>query len=126
MQREILFRGKGIDTGEWIEGSLIGNDVIVGKIVEFEWDYFCTEFWCRVDPETVCEVTGQNDKNKKRIFEGDLLKEKFEPLEDRIYSIIWRENLLQFWAVDNISSESYPLSDLDMYYCEVIGNIHDK
>ena len=53
MKREILFRGKSIETGEWIYGSLIGNDVIVGKIVEFEEDYFCTEFWNKVDPETV-------------------------------------------------------------------------
>ena len=72
MQREILFRGKSIETGEWIYGSLIGNDVIVGKIVEFEEDYFCTEFWNKVDPGTVGQLTGVDDVNGKMIFEGDV------------------------------------------------------
>ena len=76
MKREILFRGKRADTGEWVEGSLIGNDVIVGKIVEFEDDYFCTEFWCEVNPETVGQFTRRYDKNKNRIFEGCLVVNK--------------------------------------------------
>ena len=76
MKREILFRGKRVDTGEWVEGSLIGNDVIVGKIVEFEEDYFCTEFWYKVDPETVGQFTRRYDKNKNRIFEGCLVVNK--------------------------------------------------
>ena len=57
LKRDIVFRGKSKSTGEWVEGSLIGNDVIVGKIVEFEEDYFCTEFWYKVDPETVGQFT---------------------------------------------------------------------
>jgi len=57
MKRENLYRGKRVDTGEWVEGSLIGNDVIVGKIVEFEEDYFCTEFWYKVDSATVGQYT---------------------------------------------------------------------
>ncbi len=76
MEREILFRGKRVDNGEWVEGSLIGNDVIVGKIVEFEEDYFCTEFWYKVDPETVGQFTMRYDKNKNRIFEGCLVVNK--------------------------------------------------
>ena len=40
--RPFLFRAKRSDNGEWIYGSLIGNDVIVGEIVSFEDDYFIT------------------------------------------------------------------------------------
>lgn len=35
---------------------MIGEDVIVGEIVDFEEDYFNTEFWCRVEPETVGQL----------------------------------------------------------------------
>ena len=72
--REILFRGKRLDNGKWVEGSLIGEDVIVGKIVEFEEDYFTTEFWYKVDPETVGQYTGIDDREGDKIFEGDVFE----------------------------------------------------
>ena len=54
--REIKFRGRRIDTGEWVYGYLIGKDVIVGEVVEFHEEYFWTEFWYRVDPDTVGQL----------------------------------------------------------------------
>lgn len=124
MQREHLYRGKRVDTGEWIEGSLIGNDVIVGKIVEFEEDYFCTEFWYKVDPETVCEVTGRTDKNKMRIFEGDLVINK--SMHGKMWVVEYRTDteyvgyVLKEIGTNNISIFT-SWNDI-----EIIGNIHDN
>lgn len=120
MKREILFKGKRVDTGEWVEGSLIGNDVIVGKIVEFEEDYFCTEFWYKVDPETVGQFTGMTDKKGKKLFEGDIYSMGEKNI---LYVVIFDKSQFIGKQVGNrsLAGLEYWKSDI-----EIIGNIHDN
>ena len=120
LKRDIVFRGKSKSTGEWVEGSLIGNDVIVGKIVEFEEDYFCTEFWYKVDPETVGQFTGMTDKKGKKLFEGDVYSMGEKNI---LYVVIFDKSQFIGKQVGNrsLAGLEYWKSDI-----EIIGNIHDN
>lgn len=128
--REILFRGKRIDNGEWIEG-LLGFDGVNEA-------YYI--FGCEVDPATVDQYTGLTDKNGKRIFEGD----KLLPFDGDIDKMVVGFNLGQFllciYGDRGYRSESgdweYDGSNYGVIECEplssygddimVIGNIHDN
>lgn len=73
MTREIMFRGRRIDNGEWVFGSLIQSDIRC-YIVE-EWNEATDESTSHcVEPTTVGQFTGNFDRIGNKLFEGDLIK----------------------------------------------------
>lgn len=105
-------RGKHIETGEWVYGYLIGTDVIVGEIVEWDDEYFCTEFWYKVDPKTVGREIGLPDRHGIEIHEGDIVK-----VDDGRYS-----GVVKF----NHEDLSYGIEDKTGGYGFVNGQIYDE
>ena len=111
--REILFRGKRTDCGEWVEGYaamsggtfiICDNGLTYGGFIVYE-----------VIPETVGQFTGLTDKNGVRIFEGDILQYEWSGKKNIDY-IEYSGNMFTYSECIRFS-----LSD-----DEVIGNIHDN
>ena len=132
--REILFRGKRIDNGEWIEGHLIRHEDRRARICESHTDIFCYEkdrsiiqtVAHEVDPYTVGQYTGLKDKNGKRIFEGDIVRATIERAEG-CQSPRTENGVFCGTPIFSPFSNELSMSGLIEDYCfEVIGNVHDN
>ena len=124
--REILFRGKRIDNGEWVEGSLLawpdGSAEICYDNPEND-DEFLKSI---VYPETVGQYTGLTDKNGKKVFEGDIVRTyRNEETFDRMM-VEWYEDSASFVLAPQKRFHHYESLMNSHIYLEVIGNIHDN
>ena len=139
--REVIFRGKRTDNGEWIEGYaamsggtfiICDNGLTYGGFIVYE-----------VIPETVGQYTGLTDKNGKKIFEGDILRGFEYPFCSNINGefnyfaeIVWFDDSSAFgiYTFKNPKSNVRGISEGNTDYLEyfnadkweVIGNIHDN
>lgn len=131
--REILFRGKRVDNGEWVEGFYVNvpehyKQEMSGKsyIVSINNGLFM-----EVVPETVGQYTGLKGKNGKKIFEGDIVRYRPGYWRNSIQSVV--EYCADKWNYPafDLKDHDYEANGLQLAHMgeielEVIGNIHDN
>lgn len=131
--REILFKAKRIDNGEWVEGLIWKKKYNSNKIfISCFPDMDDNEEVYVVDANTICQYTGLTDKNGKKIWENDILIYDNSPYN--VYctphkgEIVCRNGCLcfKYWLY---GSTNYMPFTADLFFdkkSEVIGNIFDN
>lgn len=123
MENRYLFRGKRIDTGEWVYGLPSCDED--GEIEEIEvWSEDDINFYS-VDPSTICQCTGLKDKNGKLIWENDIVN---CPDAECCGYIGWNESEAGFYFNALLEDGGFEEEHIyDYQDCmEVIGNTFDN
>lgn len=124
--REILFKAKRIDNGEWVDGYVVRKHGLyfIYSIVNSE---SCRQNNYEIDPETVCQFTGLCDKNGNRIWENDILMAHLDesyPEDVTNETVEWG---VAGWVGHEIGSMDRKYIDkFDLEHFEVAGNVFDN
>ena len=118
MENRYLSRGKRIDNGEWVIGNRI--DSPDGRVAITETSGQWKLYKCI--PGTICQCTAMHDKNKKLVFEHDIV---WDSDERAFYEIIWNQEDM-CWNVEDADGRKSEFEECYGSTIEVNGNRFDN
>lgn len=120
--RDIVFRGKQKDYGEWLIGDLMRSYDSKYWIVTHDTE---GNYASEIISETVGQFTGLFDKNGKRIFEGDVI-ELERGWDEKVRYIVEYDTGICSFIGDSINYIGFTTFENDGGHIEVVGNIQDN
>jgi uncharacterized phage protein (TIGR01671 family) len=128
--RKNLFRGKRIDNGEWVYWDAFGRFTTKGgkgarMVVKTDCSvstyYLISQRFDLLDKNTVGQYIGKKDKNRKKIFEGDIFEWGYAGVKEFRYMVVYDADVASF-----VGERHFGFVSLNGIDIEIIGNIHDN
>jgi hypothetical protein len=122
MSREILFKAKSINTGQWEQSMTLAKGTIKRK-AHCTYLEISENKYVGVIPETVSQFTGLSDKDGTKVFEGDEFDYK-----DEVRYVQYLHDKCRYVLTNGNGFDTRNSIDLDcdvIHGLKIIGNYHD-